>query len=107
MKSAFSEALSNLRLEKGLSQRQAAADLGVSQALLSHYENSAREPKLDFVVRACNYYDVSADYILGRTSSRKDESAMLMDSANEVLKAMEELNQAQSGLVVKLRERFG
>ena len=62
--------LSRLRREKGLSQRKAAADLGVSQALLSHYENDAREPKLDFVVRACNYYSVSADFLLGRTDER-------------------------------------
>ena len=33
--------LSSLRKEKGLSQKEAAAGLGVSQALLSHYENGA------------------------------------------------------------------
>ena len=68
MKSHFSQALSALRRKKKFSQRQAAADLGISQALLSHYENGAREPKLEFVVRACNYYDVTADYLLGRVS---------------------------------------
>ena len=35
--------LSSLRKEKGLSQKEAAAGLGVSQALLSHYENGIRE----------------------------------------------------------------
>ena len=63
----FSEAMSALRHERGLSQRKAAAELRISQALLSHYENGAREPGLDFVVRACDYYGVSADYLLGRT----------------------------------------
>ena len=67
MKSHFSDALSGLRRDKGLSQREAAADLGVSQALLSHYENGAREPKLEFVVRVCDYYEVTADYLLGRS----------------------------------------
>ena len=66
VKSDFAEILSRLRREKGLSQRQAAAELGVSQALLSHYENGAREPKLEFVIKACDYYEVTADYILGR-----------------------------------------
>ena len=66
MKSTFAEMLSRLRREKGLSQRRAAADLDISQALLSHYENGAREPKLEFVTRACDYYGVTADYILGR-----------------------------------------
>ena len=40
----FSRILSLLRQEKGISQRKAAAALGISQALLSHYENGIREP---------------------------------------------------------------
>ena len=39
---SFSDTLSALRREKNISQRKAAADLNVSQALLSHYENGAR-----------------------------------------------------------------
>ncbi len=66
----FSQALSRLRREKGVSQRQAAQALEVSQALLSHYENGIREPGLPFVTRACDYYQVSADYLLGRTGER-------------------------------------
>ena len=70
MKSVFAEVFSQLRREKGLSQRCVAAELGLSQALLSHYENGAREPKLEFVIKACDYYGVSADYILGRVDDR-------------------------------------
>ncbi len=70
MNTEFSRTLSLLRREKGASQRAAAADLGISQALLSHYENGIREPGLAFVVRACDYYGVSADFLLGRTLSR-------------------------------------
>ena len=51
--------------------RQAAQALEVSQALLSHYENGIREPGLAFVVRACDYYQVSADYLLGRRVERE------------------------------------
>lgn len=56
MASDFSRCLSLLRQERGVSQRAAAKDLGISQALLSHYENGVREPGLAFVVKACNYY---------------------------------------------------
>ena len=61
----FSRTLSLLRQERGVSQRTAAADLGISQALLSHYENGIREPGLAFVVKACDYYHVSADFLQG------------------------------------------
>lgn len=66
----FARTLSLLRREKKISQRKAADALGVSQALLSHYENGVREPGLSFVVAAAEYYHVSLDYLLGRTMHR-------------------------------------
>ena len=63
--------LSSLRKEKGLSQKEAAAGLGVSQALLSHYENGIRECGLDFLCRAADYYNVTTDYLLGLSESKR------------------------------------
>lgn len=63
--------LTKLRHERGLSQKRAADDLGISQALLSHYENGVREPKLDFLIRASQYYDVTTDYLLGISPHRQ------------------------------------
>lgn len=71
MSERFNDILSRLRHEKGVSQRKAAAELGISQALLSHYENGVREPGLAFLAQACDYYGVSADYILGRSGCRE------------------------------------
>lgn len=68
-KRSFAQILSELRRTAGLSQRKAAADLNISQALLSHYENGAREPGLNFVCRVCDYYNVTADYLLGRSQN--------------------------------------
>ena len=76
----FSRSLSLLRQEKGISQRQAAKDLGISQALLSHYENGIREPGLAFVSKACDYYNVSADFLLGRTLSRDGTTIFDVDT---------------------------
>ena len=70
MATDFSRALALLRKEKGISQRVAAEGIGISQALLSHYETGAREPGLSFVSRACSYYNVTADFLLGRTMVR-------------------------------------
>ena len=66
----FPRILTLLRKEKGISQKKAAQDLQISQALLSHYEKGIRECGLDFVVRAADYYDVSSDYLLGRSPER-------------------------------------
>ena len=70
MSTDFSRSLALLRKERGISQRTASKELGISQALLSHYENGVREPGLSFVVKACDYYNVSADFLLGRSMSR-------------------------------------
>ncbi len=70
MGSEFSRIITLLRKEKGVTQKKAAVDLGVSQALLSHYEKGIRECGLEFVVRVADYYDVSCDYLLGRSADR-------------------------------------
>ena len=80
----FSRTLSLLRQEKGISQRQASKALGISQALLSHYENGAREPGLVFVVKACDFYNVSADFLLGRTLSRDGTTILDADTLYDV-----------------------
>ena len=100
--SEFSRTLSLLRQERGVSQRTAASDLGISQALLSHYENGIREPGLSFVVKACDYYHVSADFILGRTLSR--DGSML--SSEEVLEAAEPGNILQGSVLATLQSKL-
>ena len=45
----FPKILSNLRRSRGISQKKAAEELGISPALLSHYENGIRECGVDFL----------------------------------------------------------
>ena len=86
MDRTFPKTLSALRRDKNISQRKAAADLNISQALLSHYENGIREPGLAFVCKVCDFYRVSADFLLGRTANRDGamiDSEMLYDGSTE------------------------
>ena len=73
--SKFSEILSKMRKERGVSQKKAAADLGISQALLSHYEKGIRECCLDFVIKCSKYYGVTTDYLLGVSENRNGMSS--------------------------------
>ena len=101
MKPVFAQRLNGLRRERKLSQKQTADDLGVSQALLSHYENGVREPKLEFILKACDYYGVSTDYMFGRTNKKKSEWAEIMRSENaEMLRCIH----AASFLIALLSE---
>ncbi len=67
MNDNFPRIISMLRKERGFSQKYVASKLGVSQALLSHYEKGARECGLDFIAKTADFYEVSCDYLLGRT----------------------------------------
>ena len=97
MNADFSRSLSLLRREKGVSQRMAAKELGISQALLSHYENGIREPGLAFVVKACDYYHVSADFLLGRTLNREGNALYDVDTLPD---ASEDRNNVLRGSVM-------
>lgn len=79
MNSDFPRIITFLRKERGLSQKQVATDLEISQALLSHYEKGIRECGLDFLVKAADYFEVSCDYLLGRTVQRRLASVSAED----------------------------
>lgn len=70
----FNRIITLLRKERGITQKQAAQDLHISQAQLSHYEKGIRECGLDFVVQVADYYGVSCDYLLGRSAERSGQT---------------------------------
>lgn len=72
-KNKFAQRLALVRKKSGLSQKQAAEKLGISQGLLSHYERGIRECGLDFVLKVSKVFDVSCDYLLGSTENERNE----------------------------------
>jgi len=75
----FNRIITLLRKERGITQKQAAQDLGISQAQLSHYEKGIRECGLGFVVQVADYYGVSCDYLLGRSAERNGQTIRVED----------------------------
>lgn len=72
MKNKLGVNIATLRKSKGWSQKETAAKLGVSQALLSHYEKGIRECGLEFLVNASRTFNCSTDYLLGLTSEKSN-----------------------------------
>lgn len=66
----FGERLNHLRTEKGLSQEKVAQELGYSKGAISFYELGKRTPDIVFLDAAAKYFDVSFDYLLGRTANK-------------------------------------
>ena len=61
----FQERLRELRTEKGIGQVQFAHELGVSNGIVSLWENGLREPKLSNLVAIAKYFGVTIDYLAG------------------------------------------
>ena len=58
-----------LRKERKISQLKLALDLNMNQNSISRYENGEREADYATLIRFADYFDVSLDYLLGRTDN--------------------------------------
>ncbi|OZB97653.1 hypothetical protein CJP46_00295 [Paenibacillus sp. XY044] len=65
----YGNRISELREQKGLTQEALSITLGISRAALSHYEKNRRKPDFDTLSRLADYFQVSVDYLLGRTEA--------------------------------------
>lgn len=97
--SKFAQVLSRLRKERGISQKKAASDLGISQALLSHYEKGIRECGLDFVIRCSEYYGVTTDYLLGVSENRTGMDLSFVTEDNVEMSSVQTLANAANMLL--------
>lgn len=73
---AMGDILAQLREEKDVGQKEIAAYLNVSIGTVSNYENNVHSPDLVTLCRLADYFGVTTDYLLGRTSYRDDPSVL-------------------------------
>lgn len=69
MNNLFCQRLKALRLEKGVTLKEISSCIGVGLMTYAHYEYGDREPSFETLIKLCNYFDVSADYLLGLTDN--------------------------------------
>ncbi|WHH59118.1 helix-turn-helix transcriptional regulator [Petroclostridium sp. X23] len=60
--------LAYMRKTKKLTQEDVAKIIGISRGSLAMYETDKREPDRDMLNKLADYFNVSTDYLLGRTS---------------------------------------
>ena len=63
--------LKKLREEKGVSQRQLADVISLSQQSINKYENHNIEPDIDTLIKIADYFDTSVDYLIGHSKIRR------------------------------------
>ena len=65
--SVFSERLTELRNQAGLTQPKVASSIGITTRTYQHYEAGEREPQVTMLVKIADFYSVSLDYLAGVT----------------------------------------
>lgn len=78
----FSQRLTKIREEKGIKRQQAADKIGIARASLEYYEKGMRKPDTETLLKICDYYKVSADYLLGISD------AQITATENETIKTV-------------------
>ena len=62
--------LKNLRKDAGLTQKELADKVGVTNSTISFYEQEERSPSVDMIIRLSKIFNVSVDYLLGIDQKR-------------------------------------
>lgn len=63
--------IQDLRTDADMSQKQLSEILHISQRSYSHYETGSRNIPVEMLIRLANYYDISIDYLVGRTDKKE------------------------------------
>jgi transcriptional regulator with XRE-family HTH domain len=63
--------LKELRKKKNISQLRLATELNTTQNTISRYETGEREPGIDDLIKIADYFNISVDYLIGRTENPK------------------------------------
>lgn len=72
----FGEKIKKLREEKGFTQKQMAEILGISKSNISKYEANSVEPNIGTLRSYSSFFDVSLDYLLGKSNNKTDSPPM-------------------------------
>lgn len=64
--------IKNIREKRGLIQELLAAELGITQQMLSKYERDSSIIKVDVLKKLAEYFNVTTDYLLGLSDMKRD-----------------------------------
>lgn len=103
----FYQRLKDLREDMDMNQTKIANIIGTSQSYYAQYENGNRTIPFDRVVILAEFYDVSIDYIAGRTNDKKGfNKSDLPPSEVDLLKKFRNLSDKQRGIIIGRIEAF-
>ena len=105
----FSTRLAQLREELGLTRKEVAEKLNIDQTTYGKYELSKRQPDYDTLQKIASFFNVSVDYLLGRTNVRNSNNNIDEDFPDDVkvlMRSVSKLTDKQKEIVKRLVQEF-
>lgn len=94
---SFGIKLKRLRDEKELTQKELGELLGFTRATISSYERCALYPSIEALIKICQFFNVSADYMLGLSDTNTFDTSYLTDQQELIIRAiLEEFREKNS-----------
>lgn len=91
-----------LRKENNLSLKELGIILGIAESTVSLYENEKREPDNKMLIKIANFFNVSVDYLLGRTEDRQNRPVYNVLSSKKEENELS-LSDSEKALILSLR----
>lgn len=100
----FSERLINLKTKNNIMAKDVALNIGISKQAFSQYEKQQSAPSADILVSIAEYFDVSLDYLTGRTDnpnliSNSNEQNLTQEEV-ELLEDFRLLNKHEQNIII-------
>lgn len=80
MNHSLNDNIKLLRKQLGISQVELAAELNVSKQCVSNWENDNVQPSIEMLVKLADFFNVSTDYLIGRSSKALLDASNLTDA---------------------------
>ena len=99
--------IKTLREKRGIIQEILAAELGITQQMLSKYEKDVTVIKVDILKRLAEYFNVTTDYLLGMSDVKRDLTGQIklnetLDEYYDMIEVYKRLDQYDQELVWSL-----
>ena len=93
----FARILQDLREDRDISRKDLALALNISVSTLGMYEQGRREPNIDMLIKMADYFDVSIDFLVGR--SYKNENNEILVEALHLKNQIDHLPQEYKNII--------
>ena len=93
--------LKELRETKGISQKQLAIALNISQGAIGNWESGTRRPNSEYIKNIADYFDTTTDYLLGADDISKDKLLDLGIVESAILDEIKTMSESEKKEVLK------